>query len=161
MSIQSKKDKQDKQDDNYMGLPIFKKGDDITKYYVRLERYLLEDNLEKKEKILKFINTWYSYKSSNSYKFTKLWEFKNQYYKYMPNNQKSKEFMIKYFNEYNDYFNLDLEYNDELFTTYNVLYFIKLMLKSVKGVIKKELEEIQEDDDKIIKINKKYSIWVK
>ncbi len=157
----NKQDKKDKQDHTFMGMPVFKKGDDIHKYYQRCERYLLEDKLNKKDKILKFINIWYSYKSKTTYKFSNLWEFKNQYYKYMPNNTKSKEFMIKYFNEYNDYFNLDLEYNDELFTTYNVLYFIKLMLKSVNGKLKKEIEEILDDDtDKVI-ISKKYSIWIK
>ena len=65
----------------------------------------------------------------------------------------------KYFEEYNEYFKLDLEYDEELFTTYNVLYMIKLMLKTIKGDLKKEIEE-KEIDDKIKK-NKKYSVKVK
>ena len=46
---------------------------------------------------------------------------------------------IKNFNEYNDYFKLDLEYDEDLFTTYNVLYMIKLMLKTINGDLKNEL----------------------
>ena len=50
----------------------------------------------------------------------------------MPNDKISKEFLIKNFNEYDEFFNLDLEYDEDLFTTYNLLYFIKLMLKTLK-----------------------------
>jgi hypothetical protein len=49
----------------------------------------------------------------------------------MPTNEESKKFLIKNFEKYNKEFDLDLDYNEELFTTYNVLYFIELMLKKI------------------------------
>ncbi len=52
---------------------------------------------------------------------------------------------------------MDLKYDEELFTSYNVLYFIKLMLQKIDGKLKKEIIK-QKDIDKII-IKKKYTIW--
>jgi hypothetical protein len=145
---------------NEFGIPVLQKGEPLYKYYIRLDKFEQTEIFKKKTKILKFINDWYSMKKGNNYIFKNLWEFKNQYYKYMPNNTISKEFLIKNFNEYNDFFNLDLEYDDKLFTTYNVLYFIKLMLKTLKGDLKKEIEE-QENDKGNVKNFKKYSIRIK
>ena len=124
---------------NEFGIPVIQKGEPIYKYYVRLDKFEQAERFKKKTKILKFINDWYSTKKGNDYVFKNLWEFKNQYYKYMPNDKISKEFLIKNFNEYDEFFNLDLEYDENLFTTYNVLYFIKLMLKILKGDLKKEI----------------------
>ena len=77
----------------------------------------------------------------------------------MPKNDKSKEFLIKNFEKYNEEFNLELEYDEELFTTYNVLYFIKLMLQKIDGDLKKEVLEIELDGKK--KKQKKYTITLK
>jgi hypothetical protein len=145
---------------NEFGIPVLQKGEPLYKYYVRLDKFEQAEIFKKKTKILKFINDWYSMKKGNDYIFKNLWEFKNQYYKYMPNDKISKEFLIKNFNEYDEFFNLDLEYNEDLFTTYNVLYFIKLMLKTLKGDLKKEIEE-KEDAKGYVRVFKKYSIRIK
>ena len=145
---------------NEFGIPVLQKGEPLYKYYVRLDKFEQAEIFKKKTKILKFINDWYSMKKGNDYIFKNLWEFKNQYYKYMPNDKISKEFLIKNFNEYDEFFNLDLEYDENLFTTYNVLYFIKLMLKTLKGDLKKEIEE-KEDEKGYVRVFKKYSIRIK
>ena len=145
---------------NEFGIPILQKGEPLYKYYVRLDKFEQAERFKKKTKILKFINDWYSTKKGNDYVFKNLWEFKNQYYKYMPNDKISKDFLIKNFNEYDEFFNLDLEYDENLFTTYNVLYFIKLMLKTLKGDLKKEMED-KEDDKGYVRVFKKYSIRIK
>ncbi len=145
---------------NEYGIPVLQKGEPLYKYYIRLDKFEQAERFKKKTKILKFINDWYSTKKGNDYVFKNLWEFKNQYYKYMPNDKISKDFLIKNFNEYDEFFNLDLEYDENLFTTYNVLYFIKLMLKTLKGDLKKEIEE-KEDEKGFIRVFKKYSIRIK
>ena len=152
---------------NEYGIPVLQKGEPLYKYYVRLDKFEQEDRFKKKTKILKFINDWYSMnyemnsvKKENIYVFKNLWEFKNQYYKYMPDNKISKEFLIKNFNEYDEFFNLNLEYDENLFTTYNVLYFIKLMLKTLKGDLKKEIDE-KEVKKGYVQNFKKYSIKIK
>jgi hypothetical protein len=145
---------------NEFGIPVLQKGEPLYKYYIRLDKFEQAERFKKKTKILNFINDWYSMKKGNDYIFKNLWEFKNQYYKYMPNDKISKEFLIKNFKEYDEFFNLDLEYDEELFTTYNVLYFIKLMLKTLKGDLKKEIEE-KEDDKGYVRVFKKYSIRIK
>jgi hypothetical protein len=75
----------------------------------------------------------------------------------MPNNIQSKAFLIKNFEEYNRHFNLELEYDEELFTTYNVLYFIKLMCKKIDGDLKREVIKKIDENNKI-RIQKKYTI---
>jgi hypothetical protein len=142
---------------NEYGIPVLQKGEPLYKYYIRLDKFEQADRFKKKTKILNFINDWYSIKKGNNYIFKNLWEFKNQYYKYMPNNDLSKGFLIKNFNEYDEFFNLNLEYDENLFTTYNVLYFIKLMLKTLKGDLKKEIED-KEDDKGYVRVFKKYTV---
>ena len=144
---------------NEFGIPVLQQGEPIYKFYIRLEKFLLVEHIEKKKKILTFINNWYYLKYNNKTTFKELWHFRDQYYKTMPDNIKSKEFLIKNFKEYDEYFKLDLEYDEKLFTTYNVLYFIKLCLKSIKGTMKKDIEEINENG--VVKKNKIYTINVK
>jgi len=134
-------------DDNDIPVPI--KDEPIYKYYIRLDKYLLKNDIEKRDRILKFINIWYSYKYKKNNYFDKIYFYKNQYYSSMPNDNMSKQFLIKYFNEYNDYFKLDLEYDEELFTTYNVLYFISLMLKTIKSKLIKIVKINEETNEKI------------
>ena len=143
-------------------IPQLEKDEPIYKYQARLQRYLIAYKFEKKKKILTFINDWYKSKIKNidEFKgFVDLRQFKNQYYHMMPDNMKSKEYLIKYFEIYNKEFNLELQYDEELFTTYNVLYFIKLILKKIDGNMKKEVIEKIENNKKII--HKKYTIWLK
>jgi hypothetical protein len=145
---------------NELGIPIPIKGELIYKYYSRLDKFLYSEHSTKRNKIFEFINKWmnYKYKEKEQY-FEKIFYLKNiPLYKF-PSNDKSKEFLIKYFNEYNEYFNLDLEYEEEKFTTYNVLYMIKLMLKTIKGDLKREIEE-RNIDSKIVKC-KFYTVKVK
>jgi hypothetical protein len=149
-------------------LPVMEKDEPIYKYQIKLHRYMVNYRYEKKKKILEFINEWYNtpigllgikLAPNSEFKFENILQFKNQYYHMMPKNDKSKEFLIKNFEKYNEEFNLELEYDEELFTTYNVLYFIKLMLKKIDGDLKKEVLEIEQDGKK--KKQKKYTITLK
>jgi hypothetical protein len=170
---------------NLLEIPVMEKDEPIYKYQIKLHRYMVNYRYEKKKKILEFINEWYNtpngllgtksnlerntpngllgtksnLASNSEFKFENILQFKNQYYHMMPKNDKSKEFLIKNFEKYNEEFNLELEYDEELFTTYNVLYFIKLMLKKIDGDLKKEVLEIEQDGKK--KKQKKYTITLK
>ena len=130
------------------------KDEPLYKYHMRLERYMIYYKFEKKKKILTFINNWYKLNHTNIYKieFKDLRQFKNQYYNMMPNNIISKEYLIQNFEIYNREFTLELEYDETLFTTYNVLYFIKLMLQKIDSTLKKEV---------LNKTQKKYTILLK
>lgn len=139
-------------------IPILEKNEPFWKYQFRLDKYLIHQRYDKKTKILNFINDWYSCKPNN-YKFNDISHFKNQYYTMMPSNDDSKKYLIKNFEKYNEEFDLDLDYNEELFTTYNVLYFIELMLKKINGKLIKEIKE-EKKDYKIKKI-KIYTIKLK
>jgi len=151
-------------------LPVMEKDEPIYKYQIKLHRYMVNYRYEKKKKILEFINDWYRTPTgllsassdvnyNSGFKFENILQFKNQYYHMMPKNDKSKDFLIKNFEKYNEEFNLELEYDEELFTTYNVLYFIKLMLKKIDGDLKKEVLEIEQDGKK--KKQKKYTVTLK
>jgi len=139
-------------------IPVLQKDEPFWKYQYRMEKFLIFYKYEKKTKILNFINDWYSYKKNNI-QFIDLSHFKNQYYNMMPSNEESKKFLIKNFKNYNEEFDLDLDYNEELFTTYNVLYFIELMLKKINSRIIKEI--IEEEKNGKIKKSKKYTIKLK
>ena len=140
-------------------IPQLEKDEPIYKYQARLQKYLIYYRYEKKRKILNFINEWYKINNKNFVDFNDLHQFKNQYYHMMPNNEQSKVFLIKNFEIYNKEFNLELEYDEKLFTTYNVLYFIHLMCKKIDGGMKKEIIKKIINDKKII--HKKYTIWLK
>jgi hypothetical protein len=106
----------------------------------------------KKKQILKFINSWMGKKNDDE-KFKSFDSFKNIYFKQFPNDNQTKKFLCKYFEVYNQDFNLDLEYNESLFTTYNALYMIKLMLNTIKYDLKKiVIEKKIGDNIKKIKI---------
>ena len=142
-------------------IPELEKDEPLYKYRMRLERYMIYYRFEKKKKILNFINNWYKLNDKNVklIEFTDLRQFKNQYYNLMPGNIISKEYLIQNFETYNREFTLELEYDEELFTTYNVLYFIKLMLQKINGTLKKEVIKKVENNKKIIQ--KKYTILIK
>ena len=141
------------------GMPIPIKGVVMYKYYARLDRYIHEYQFVKREKILEFINIWFSYRYNDKVYFQKIWFFKDFPYEKMPRDNETKKFLVENFEEYNEFFELDLEYDEELFTTYNALYMIKLMLKVLKGDLKKvvEVKEI----DGIKKKFKTYTIRVR
>jgi hypothetical protein len=152
-------------------IPELEKDEPIYKYRARLERYLIYYRFEKKKKILRFINNWYKMNDKNNkqIEFKDLRQFKNQYYHLMPSNEISKQYLIQNFEIYNREFTLELEYDDKLFTTYNVLYFIKLMLQKIDGILKREVIKKEVFKKEIIKklennkkiIYKKYTIWLK
>lgn len=134
------------------GFPVMIKGEPLYKYYKRLDKFTYDIHCSKRDKILKFINLWFSYKYQNKEYFKKIWYFKDVELSKCPDNGLSKKFMNVYFQEYNLFFDLELEYEEDKFTTYNVLYMIKLMLKTIKGHLKR---------DKIDNKIKYYTIKVK
>jgi hypothetical protein len=142
-------------------IPELEKDEPLYKYRLRLERYMIYYRFEKKKKILTFINDWYKLNDKNIaiIEFKDLRQFKNQYYHLMPSNDISKQYLIENFEKYNKEFVLELEYDEKLFTTYNVLYFIQLMLKKIDGNIKKEVIKKIQNNKKITQ--KKYTIWLK
>jgi hypothetical protein len=105
-------------------------------FFIQIGKYQKEKDAPKKEAILNYINEWMNYKGDE--KLKSLTFFRNKYVEYLPNDEKSKKFLIKNFEKYNEMFKLDLEYNEELFTKYNVLYMLKLMLKYIDFDLKKE-----------------------
>lgn len=141
------------------GMPIPIKGEPMYKYYIRLDRYIHEFQFVKREKILEFINIWFTYRYNEKVYFQKIWHFKDFPYEKMPQNQHTKQFLIENFEEYNEFFELDLEYDEELFTTYNALYMIKLMLKKLKGTLKKQV--VEKEIDGVKKKFKYYTINVR
>ena len=112
----------------------------------------------KKKQILKFINSWMG-KKNNDEKFKSFDSFRNIYFKQFPDDDQTKKFLCKYFEVYNQDFNLDIEYNESLFTTYNALYMIKLMLNTIKFDLKKVVIEKKIGDK--IKKTKIYTIIYK
>ena len=130
----------------------------IHKFMFRLKMKLHEHRYDRRKQILDFLNQWIFGLTESKY-FKYLNEFKDVFYRDLPNDNISKEYLIEHFEKYNDIFDLDLEYDEKLFNTYNVLYFIKLMLMKVDGNMKKEIVEINKDN-KIVK-RKKYSIFLK
>lgn len=134
-------------------------NESVHAFMYRLKMKLLEVRYNKRQLILKFLNEWvYGLTKSKYYK--NLNDFKNVFYRDLPTDNISKEYMKQHFENYNIEFDLDLEYDEDLFTTYNVLYFIKLMLMKVNGNMKKEIIEIKNKENKIVK-RKKYTIFLK
>lgn len=142
-------------------IPELEKDEPLYKYRMRLERYMIYYKFDKKKKILNFINNWYKLNDKNvkNIEFKDLRQFKNQYYHMMPSNDISKQYFIENFETYNREFILGLEYDEKLFTSYNVLYFIKLMLQKIDGTLKREVIKKLENNKKIIQ--KKYTIFIK
>ena len=143
-----------------MEFPIYNSTEPKYKYFSRLNKYLQFEQNKKRIEILNFINEWlYGPEKENNKqnRLNNLIEFKNFKYKDLPSNNESKKILIKYFERLNDYFDLNLEYDEELFTTYNVLYFIKLMLETIGFKLKKKVEYFKNkyDEEIIVKI---YSI---
>lgn len=140
-------------------LPVLQKGEPFYKYYNRLNEYYLNLRYDKRKKILQFINEWMFGLTKSKY-YNKLTDFKNVFYRELPNDNISKEYLKEHFVTFNNEFDLELEYDENLFTTYNIMYFIKLMLVKVNGNIKKELVDYRTKKEKIVK-RKKYTIFLK
>lgn len=102
------------------------------------------DNLQKKlidpkkKQILKYINSWMGKKNEDE-KIKSFDAFKNMYLGEFPNDVNTKKFLCKYFEVYNQDFKLNLEYNEKLFTRYNALYMLRLMLNTIKYDLKKDV----------------------
>lgn len=139
-------------------LPKFNSLDPIQ-YIVDLENLQKKINDPKKKQILKFINSWMGKKNDDD-KFKSFDRFKNIYFKEFPNNDNTKIFLCKYFEVYNQDFKLNLEYNDKLFTTYNALYMLKLMLNTLHYDLKKSVFE-KKTNKETIKKTKLYTIIYK
>jgi hypothetical protein len=140
-------------------LPKMEKNEPFYKYLNRLNDYYVSLRYDKRKKILQFINEWMFGLTKSKY-YKNLTDFKDVLYRDLPNDKISKEYLKEHFEKYNSEFDLDLEYDEELFTTYNVMYFIKLMLIKVNGNIKKEIIDHEIKKRKIAK-RKKYTIFLK
>jgi hypothetical protein len=117
-------------------MPRFDPSKGFGHFFLQMGKFQKEKDAPKKKAIIDFINEWMDYK--NDEKIKSLTYFRNKYVETLPNDEKSKKFLIKNFEKYNEMFNLDLEYNEELFTKYNVLYMLKLMLREIEFDLKKE-----------------------
>ena len=112
-----------------MNRPKIEDFPDVRDYIISLEQFIKKKDEPLRNDALKFVNKWLGYKDDN--KLIGLTNFRYVSMNKLPSDEKSKEFMIKYFNKYNEDFKLDFEYDDNLFTTDNVLYFLKEMLQKI------------------------------
>jgi hypothetical protein len=119
-----------------LNTPRFDPSKGFGSFFLEMGKYQKQLDAPKKQAILDYINEWMNYKKED--KIKSLTYFRNKYVENLPNDDKSKKFLIKNFEKYNELFKLDLEYNEELFTKYNVLYMLKLMLKHIEFDLKKE-----------------------
>jgi hypothetical protein len=119
-----------------MELPSFDPNDPV-KFLIDLENLQKKIDEPKKKKILKFINSWMGKKNPED-KFKSFSAVKNIFLGEFPSDAETKKFLCKYFYVYNEDFNLDLEYDEKLFTKFNALYMLKLMLNTIKYDLKKE-----------------------
>jgi hypothetical protein len=103
--------------------------ENYLEYINDLDEYIKNKNEPLKKLALKFLNKWL--KTDDKTKIIGLTNFKYKFISDLPNDDESKKFLSKYFNKYNDEFKLDFEYNEELFTTENTLYFFKHMLRKI------------------------------
>ena len=113
-----------------MNRPKFEDFTDVRDYIISLEQYIKKKNEPLRNDALKFLNNWLGYKDDK--KLIGLTNFKYVSIDKLPDDEKSKIFMKKYFNKYNENFDLNFEYDEELFTTDNVLYFLKEMLQKIE-----------------------------
>ena len=119
-----------------MEKPVFDSKKGWPVYWMEVGKYLNELNKPKKEACLVYLNGWLNLRGND--KLKSLTFFNKKYVDHLPNNTVSKKFLIDNFNHYNELFKLELEYNEELFTKYNVLYMLKLMLKQIDFDLKRE-----------------------
>jgi hypothetical protein len=141
-----------------MEFPEYDKNEPKYKYFSRLNKYLQFEQNKKRVDILNFMNEWLygvNYEKSQI-KLQNLLDFKDYKYADLPKNSESKKILIKHFNRLNELFDLNLEYDEELFTTYNVIYFIKLMVETIGFKLKKriDIQKNKEGSDINIKIYK-------
>ena len=105
-------------------------------FWLSVARWEKKSKEPQKQAILEYINEWLNLKGKN--KIKSFYAFQYKYVEQLPNDKYSKDFLIRNFNKYNDLFKLDLEYDEKLFTKYNVLYMLKLMLKQLDYDLKRE-----------------------
>jgi hypothetical protein len=138
-------------------LPEFNPLDPLQ-YIVDIDNLQKKIEEPKKRHILKFINSWMGKKNDEKYKSFNC--FINIYLKQFPSDNITKKFLCKYFEVYNQDFKLDLVYNENLFTTFNALYMLKLMLNTINHDLKKDVIKIKLNNGEIKK-TKIYSIIYK
>ena len=129
---------------------------DPLQYIVDIENLQKKIEEPKKKQILKFINSWMGKKNDDE-KFKSFNSFKNIYLKEFPSDDVTKKFLCKYFEVYNQDFKLELVYNEGLFTTFNALYMLKLMLNTINYDLRKDVKELTFKNGKKTK-TKIYSI---
>ena len=131
----------------------------IHAFMFRLKMALNGVRYDKRKQILEFLNKWLFGLTESKY-YKSLNQFKDVFYRDLPKDNISKEYLKENFEKFNNIFDLELEYDEDLFTTFNVLYFIKLMLMKVDGNMKKEIIEIKNKKNKIVK-RIRYTIFLK
>lgn len=140
-----------------MEFPIYnKETETVSQYMKRLNDFQTQMDEKRIKLVLNFLNEWLAHSNR---KLGRLIDFKNMYYKSLPGNEISKAIMIKHFDDLNNEFNLQLEYDENLFTTYNLLYLVELMVKKIGFRFKKEVFESIKNDKKIK--TKRYGIFLK
>jgi len=132
---------------------------DPLQYIVDIENLQKKIEDPKKRQILKFINSWMGKKNDDE-KFKSFNSFRNIYLKQFPSDNETKKFLCKYFEVYNQDFNLELIYNENLFTTFNALYMLKLMLNTISYDLRKDVKVTKLKNGEI-KNTKIYSIYYK
>ena len=139
-------------------IPEFNLSDPLQ-YIIDINNLQKKIEEPKKRQILKFINSWMGKKNDDE-KFKSFNSFRKIYLKQFPSDDVTKKFLCKYFEVYNQDFNLDLVYNENLFTTFNALYMLKLMLNTINYDLKKDIHVIRLKNGEIKK-TKIYSIHCK
>ena len=128
---QNKKDnnKVNKTKEETLKVPNLDDYKDVREYLIDMDNYIKKKDEPLRKSALKFLNNWLN--KTEDTKFKALLDFKYKYLDYLPNDNQSKEYMIKNFNKYNEEFNLEFEYDEELFTTVNLLFFFKNMIRKL------------------------------
>lgn len=139
-------------------IPKFNTQDPLQ-FIIDLDNMQKKIEEPKKKQILKFINSWMDKKNDDE-KFKSFNSFKNINLKQFPSDDITKKFLCKYFEVYNQDFKLELVYNETLFTTFNALYMLKLMLNTINHDLKKDVKQIKLKNG-LIKKTKFYSIIYK
>jgi len=134
-------------------IPEISKCSSVHEYLYKLDEYIKNKDEPLRKDILNFINKWL--KTNKDNELHALTNFRYRYLEYMPSDEQSKNFLIKNFEKYNEKFNLDFEYNEELFTTLNLLYFLKHMLRKIGYDLIKDKKTGTEKYTIIIKKNDK------
>ena len=110
-------------------MPCIDDYQNILDYIVALELYTNKKREPLRKSALTFLNKWLKTKSDNY--INGLSNFRYKSIDTLPSDEETKQFLIKYFHKYNDEFNLEYIYDENAFTTENLLDFYKDMLHKI------------------------------